>query len=78
MSHNFCDHVPFTSIIKLHVYIQGRAKKGPIQVLHYNSILRYAIALNFGKNTARFALNSNWYNLASIIQYNFFFKPFHI
>ena len=41
--------------------IQGWAKKGPIQILYRNSVLRYAIALNFGRNTTIIAINSNWY-----------------
>ena len=41
-------------------------------VLYYNSALRYAIAFNFGKNVTSVAFNSNWYNLASMLQYNIF------
>ena len=41
--------------------LQGWAKKGPIQILYRNSVLRYAIALNFGRNTTIIAINSNWY-----------------
>ena len=40
---------------------------------YHNSAQRYAIALNFG----RIALNSNWFNLASMLQSNVLWKPFH-
>ena len=51
-------------------------KKGPIQILYlistlfYNSALSYAIAMNYDRNTGSIALNSNWYNLASMLQCN--------
>ena len=65
--------------ITIRIYIdRGEQKKGPIQILHRNSALYYAIALNFGRNTTSIALNSNWYNLASMLQFNVFCKPFHI
>ena len=44
----------------------GVGKKRIIQILHYNSTLLYAIALNFGRNTTSVALNPNWYNSTSI------------
>ena len=46
------------------VYRGGQ--KRTIQILHYNSTLRYAIALNFGRNTTSVAPNPNWYNSTSI------------
>ena len=52
--------------VTIWVCIQGWAKKKTIQILHYNSTLRYAIALNFGRNTTSVALNPNWYNSTSI------------
>ena len=47
---------------------RGGLKKGPIQILYYNFALCYSIALNFGRNTTSIAFNSNWYNLALILQ----------
>ena len=38
--------------------IQGEQKKEPIQILQHNPSLRYAIALNFARNTTSIALNS--------------------
>ena len=52
-------------------------KKGPIQILYHNSGLRYAIAMNCGRNSTSIALNSIWYSLASMLQCNVFCNPFH-
>ena len=40
--------------------------------LNHSSALHYAIAWNFGRNTTSISLNSNWYNLASMIKCNVF------
>ena len=50
---------------------------GPIQILHHNSALGYGIPLNFGRNTASIVFNSNWYNLALMLQCKIFCKLFH-
>ena len=52
-------------------------RKGPIQTLYDNSALLYVVAFNFVKNTISTALNSNWYNLASMLQCNVIWKLFH-
>ena len=56
---------------KSEVFAQGWAKKGHIQILYHSFVLHYA-SLNFGRNTTSIALNSNWYNLASMLRCNVF------
>ena len=63
---------------KYHFFVQGQAQKGLIMTLYHNSALGYAVALNFGRNGSSMAFNSNWYNLASMLQYNVFWKPFYV
>ena len=56
--------------------LQGRG--GPIQILYHKSALRYTYHVEFWyRNTTSVALNSNWYNLASMLQCDVFLKPFH-
>ena len=49
-----------------------------IKIIYHNSALCYAIVLNFGRNTTSIALNSNWYNLSSMLQFNVFWKPLYM
>ena len=57
-SENFtCDDYLLRDSLKISL-LQGVGNKGPIQILYHNSALRYAIALNFGRNTTSIALNS--------------------
>ena len=42
--------------------LKAELQGGPVQILYHNSALRYAITLNFGRNTTSVALNSNWPN----------------
>ena len=63
---------------EVYFWCTEKRKKGPIQISYHNFALSYVIALNFGRNMTSIALISNWYNLASMLQYNVFWKPFHI
>ena len=62
----------------LQEYTTWVGEKEPVQVLFHNSAPHYAVALNFDRNTTSIALNSNLHNLASMLQCNVFWKPFHI
>ena len=57
---------------KYHFFGHGWAKEGPSLILYQNSALRY-----FVRKTTSIAFNSNWYNLASMLLCNFFWKPFY-
>ena len=56
----------------------GVGEKGPIEFLCHNSSLCYATVLNFCRNTTSVGLNTNWYNLASMLQCTVYWKPFLI
>ena len=60
---------------KNHFCVQRWAKKDPL--LLYILTLLYVVPLRWILNTTSIAFNSNWYNLALMLQYNVLLKLFH-